>query len=175
MLKLRYLEKRDAGRMLEWMQDLDIVKSLRKDYLTKTLDDCISFINDSRNPDQLHLAVVDDSDTYMGTVSLKHITAEAAEFAIVMHKDALGKGYAIWSMNKMLRRGFEDFRLGYIYWCVSKDNLRAQMFYDKNHFLRCDADELNIGDEYTETEKIEYIWYRVFRDEMNRDIGCLGD
>ena len=38
--KLRKLEKRDANYMLEWMQDDDLIKYLKKDFKNMSIDDC---------------------------------------------------------------------------------------------------------------------------------------
>ena len=132
-MKLRELKSKDAFRMLEWMHDPIIVENLHVDFLKKNIDDCFKFINNSNN-NNMHYAIVDNNDIYMGTVSLKHITNINAEFAIVLHRDAIGKGYSIWSMNKILEIGFCYYKLQEIYWCVDKDNVRALRFYDKNGF-----------------------------------------
>lgn len=43
-------------------------------------------MNDTRK--NLHLAIVDENDEYMGTVSLKNIEEDKAEFAITVRKNA---------------------------------------------------------------------------------------
>ena len=93
-MRLRKLELNDSKRMLEWMHDPFVVEKLQTNFINKTIEDCIAFINNSQNDENIHLAIVDDNNQYMGTVSLKHITANTAEFAITVHRDVMGKGYA---------------------------------------------------------------------------------
>ena len=86
-MRLRKLEKKDAPLMYEWMHDEDIVKDLYTDFMSKTIDDCECFIKMSEDTSKnLNLAVVNDEDEYMGTVSLKHIDRQNknAEFAITI-------------------------------------------------------------------------------------------
>ena len=93
----------------------------------------------------LHLAVVDDNNTYMGTVSLKNIENDAAEFAITVRKNAMGKGFSKYAMSEIIRIGLEELNLKSIYWCVSPENKRAVKFYDKNGYMRIDLSKLNIS------------------------------
>ena len=160
-MRLRNLEMRDARRMLEWMHDYFVVEKMQTNFLNKTIEDCQSFINNSHSEKELHLAIVDDSDTYMGTVSLKRITKDTAEFAIAVRRDAMGQGYSIWAMNEILKMGFEKYRLKYIYWCVSTNNIRALRFYDKNHFSRVEANKIVIAGGYTNEQINTYVWYQV--------------
>lgn len=144
MTTLRKLKKSDASLMLEWMHDEDVVHFMKADFQHKTLGDCEEFIEsaqDDRN--NLHLAAVDDNDTYMGTVSLKNIDHGSAEFAITMRKVAMGKGYAAEAMKQIIDKGFNELGLEYIYWCVNPANKRAIRFYDKNGYQRVTLDELS--------------------------------
>lgn len=133
-MKLRRLDIKDMHYMLEWMHDRDVVKDLMARFETMTLEDCRKFIELSQTDTvNLHLAITDDADQYMGTVSLKNIDKNAlyAEFAIAIRKCAMGKGFAKYAMSEMLRKGFEEFGLNTIYWDVSKKNVRAIRFYEK--------------------------------------------
>lgn len=160
-MRLRQLEQRDAELMLQWMHDKDVVDKLQTNFMSKTLDDCRYFIESSNNQNNLHLAVVDDEDIYMGTVSLKHITNESAEFAITICKAAMGKGYAIWAMREIIRIGFEKIHLKYIYWCVASNNLRAIKFYDKNGFCKISSKQVKMAREYTQQQIDSYVWYKI--------------
>ena len=160
-MRLRNLEIKDADRMLEWMHDPFVVEKLQANFLSKTKEDCLSFIENSCDAENEHLAIVDDNDRYMGTVSLKHITEDSAEFAITVHKDAMGHGYSIWAMREIIKRGFEKYKVRNIYWCVAKDNLRAVRFYDKNAFPRTTPEKIRIAGGYTEEQINSYIWYQV--------------
>lgn len=137
-MKLRKLQQTDAPLMLAWMHDESVVAHLGTNFREKTLKDCEDFIRWAETaPDDLHLAIADDTDTYMGTVSLKHIDREGrtAEFAITVRAQAMGKGYARFGMQEILRRGIA-MGLDAIYWCVSPENARAVRFYDKSGYCR---------------------------------------
>lgn len=78
----------------------------------KKISDCESFISSSlKETNNLNLAIVDDNDTYMGTVSLKKIQNGVAEFGIVVRKQAMGKGYSKYGMDEIFRIGFEKLKL----------------------------------------------------------------
>ena len=85
-MRLRKLELKDAPLMLEWMHDETVVKDMQADFSSKTLEDCNHFILSSKDTRKnLHLAIVDENDEYMGTVSLKNIEEDKAEFAITVY------------------------------------------------------------------------------------------
>ena len=44
--------------------------------------------------------------------------AYVAEFAIVVHQEAMGQGYASFAMKEILQKGIEEQKLKAIYWCV---------------------------------------------------------
>ena len=161
-MKLRNLELKDASLMLEWMHDKSVVEDLRTNFLTKTMEDCENFIKSSWNDNNnWNVAIVDVTDTYMGTVSLKNIKETSAEFGITIRACAMGKGYSIWAMKEVLRIGFEERKIQKIYWCVSPDNKRAVRFYDKNGFKRVDVKELDMIEGYTQEQIDAYVWYLV--------------
>lgn len=136
-MRLRKLELKDAPLMLEWMHDESVVKNLKDDFRTKTIEDCEKFIKKSENKEtDMHLAIVSDEDEYMGTVSLKDIDREnkSTEFAITVRTCAMRRGYAWYAMKEIIKYAFEQYGLERVYWCVSKDNNRAVRFYDKYNF-----------------------------------------
>lgn len=159
-MKLRVLELRDAPLMLEWMHDPDVVSHMGTNFSEKTLEDCQRFIlwaKDTR--EDLHLAVTDDQDTYMGTVSLKHIHENTAEFAVTVRACAMGKGYSAFGMDAILRKGITQLGLDAIYWCVSRHNTRAVRFYDKHGYTRTDFVPTAIQAAYTAQQNADFIWY----------------
>lgn len=138
-MNLRKLELRDAPLMLEWMHDESVVCHLGANFAAKTIDDCRRFIEGSHTDEEnLHLAVVNEEDEYMGTVSLKHLDRvnRWAEFAITVRAVAMGKGYSRFGMEKILELGLKEQGLDAIYWCVSPENVRAVRFYDKCGYRR---------------------------------------
>ena len=159
-MNIRKLELKDAPLMLEWMHDDSVIRDLRTNFMTKTIDDCIGFINAAQDESEsLHLAIVDDNDKYMGTVSLKHINNGTAEFGITVRKCAMGKGFSHYGMVEILKIGFENRKVDMIYWCVDPVNHRAVRFYDKNGYKRCDAPKQ--ASHYTKDEKEKFMWYCI--------------
>ncbi len=161
IMRLRLLKDKDAKYMLEWMHDSSVVKFLRADFGSKTIEDCVRFISNSRNDENIHLAIVDEQDCYMGTVSLKHIIDDSAEFAIAIRKGAMGKGYSKWAMNEIINLAFTKYHIKNVYWCVDVQNGRALRFYEKNGFKRVDSDIVNISEAYTQEMIDKYIWFQV--------------
>ena len=106
-MRLRKLEIRDAPLMLEWMRDESVVCYFRKDFAKMTMDDCIDFIQRAqKETENIHLAIADDRDEYMGTVSLKQIRGNIAELGIALRAAAMGRGYALFGMNEIMEYGF---------------------------------------------------------------------
>ena len=147
--------------MLEWMHDQDVVENLNANFKEKTKEDCEKFIKDawSSTEKEIHLAIVDESDVYQGTVSLKNIDKDLkiAEFAISIRKTAMGTGISSSAMRKILNIGKEKLKLEKIYWCVSKKNIRAIKFYDKNKYKHTNAIPEEILSQYS--NKIDLEWY----------------
>ena len=155
-MRLRVLEQKDAKLMLEWMHDPSVVANLQANFSSKTIEDCNCFIETAQNTGtDFHLAIVDDEDSYMGTVSLKHIHEGMAEFAITVRAVAMGKGYAQYGMRKILEYGITQLMLKRIYWCVSQDNHRAVRFYDKNGYIRT----TEVPDSLRQGYSRNLIWY----------------
>jgi len=165
-MKLRRLEEKDAPLMLEWMHDEAVVRDMRTDFARKTLEDCISFIRASADTAKhLHLAIADDNDEYMGTVSLKNIADGAAEFGITVRRCAMGRGFSFFGMRRVLAMGFEELGLERIYWCVSRNNTRACRFYDKHGFPEETESSPEILARYRETKDLK--WYSVRREAFS--------
>ena len=175
-MRLRNLEIKDAPLMHEWMHDKNVVADLKTNFLSKTMDDCLNFIHMSNNDHgNWHMAIVDEEDSYMGTVSLKNIKEDSAEFGITIRSCAMGKGYALWAMKEAIRVGFEKMNINKIYWCVSPDNKRAVRFYDKNGFERVSAKELDMIEGYTQDQIDAYVWYVVKKSNRGQDYGISID
>ena len=159
---LRKLVPNDAPLMLEWMHDPSVVEHLGTNFAEKTMDDCLRFIDWANNTDtDLHLAVADEDDTYMGTVSLKHIdrTAKIAEFAITVRACAMGKGYSRYGMEQILEMGVHEMGLDVIYWCVNPINERAVHFYDKCGYQRTEQVPASLLELYKDLPA-NLIWYQ---------------
>ena len=160
-MKLRKLNANDASLMLEWMHDQSVVENLQTNFAEKTMGDCVRFIFAAQETSEsMHLAIASNTDEYMGTVSLKHIKNDEAEFGITIRKAAMGKGYSIFAMNEMLRIAFEQLKLKRVFWCVNPMNARAVRFYDKNSFKRVQIKGMEV-EGYTRQQVDSYIWYEV--------------
>ncbi len=170
-MKLRRLEIKDVPFMLEWMHDQDVCKYMNTNFATKTEIDCKKFIEDSWiDQKNLHLAIANINDEYLGTVSLKNIDYEKkiAEFAITIRKCAMGKNISTRAMHDILMKGVNKLKLGKIYWCVDRKNIRAVKFYDKNAYKRVLDVPTKIEQTYSEKELKKMIWYCF----DNGEISC---
>lgn len=170
---LRQLNTKDAPFMLEWMHDNSVVQDLQTDFASKTIEDCLEFIKASKDESEnLHLAIVDNNDEYLGTVSLKNIAVSFAEFAITVRSSAMGKGIAKDAMEKIIDIGFEEKDLEGIYWCVAPSNKRAIRFYDKNGYHRVPSETLNIRgvQRITDSRILLVSHYKRGKEEQNLQI-----
>ena len=166
-MQLRNLELKDASLMLEWMHDKSVVEGLRTDFGSKTIGDAECFIKSSwNNNNNINLAIVSDEDEYMGTVSLKYIENDSAEFAIVVRSKAMRHGYSWFGMESILEKAFDELGLESVYWCVSRNNHRAVRFYDKHNFHEAVDIPQRILDRYKGISNLK--WYSVLRgDDFN--------
>lgn len=140
-MRLRQLEEKDAKGMLEWMHDPDTQKRFRFSFESQTLDEVLGFIHSStitpqKNGD-VHFAIVNNEDEYMGTISLKNIDCytSSAEYAISLRKMAQGRGVGEKATREILRIAFEEWSLYRIYLNVISDNYRAIKLYEKCGFI----------------------------------------
>ena len=176
-MKLRKLELKDAPLMLEWMHDISVVRDLSTDFSSKTLKDAEKFIESSQsNTVDLNLALVSNDDEYMGTVSLKNINiiSAFAEFAITVRKTAMGQGYSWYAMKTILQKGLSELALDCIYWCVSKNNVRAIKFYDKHNFQETTFVPEEIKSRYKDVDNLKWYFARKGFDFCNQRLinGC---
>lgn len=173
-MKLRELKDNDCNLMLEWMHDEDVVKDMKANFKDKTLADCLEFVKNSFSEKNKHLAIVNEEDEYMGTVSLKNIDkkSDSAEFAITIRRCAMGKGYSSYAMRTIIENAFAEYGLENVYWYVNKENARAVRFYDKMGYTRFSVEEIrkmNIKVEENETDKV--YWYCVRKNDLLKTSG----
>ncbi len=134
-IHLRPLESRDSPFMLEWMRDPSIACFFRFDAAGMTEEKCREFIKSAgQDAGSRHYAIADENDTYLGTISLKHIADGRAEYAISTRKCAHGTGAALQATREILRIAFEELGLDTVYLNVLSENLRANAFYRKAGF-----------------------------------------
>ena len=161
--------------MLAWMHDKSVTQDLRTDFSSKTLQDAENFIKSSwDSASDIHLAIASDTDEYMGTVSLKHIEDETAEFGITVRSESMGKGYSWFGMESIIEKAFNELELECVYWCVSRNNTRAVRFYDKHNFHEALDIPQKVLERYEGVENLK--WYSILKgdDYSSRDAvaGC---
>ena len=174
-MKLRPLNIKDAELMLEWMHDDNVVHYLSKDFSKLTIEDCKSFIEaavlmnkkGADNQESIHMAITDDNDEYLGTVSLKDIDREdkSAEFGISIRVKAMGCGVASEAMCQIIKVGFEDYGLDKIFWYVNTENKRALRFYKKNGYIAIEETDSRISKHVKTAENRKYIWFLVEKND----------
>ncbi len=159
-MELRKLQIKDAPLMLEWMKDDTVVHYFKKIFEEKTLEDCIRFITEAQDEfENINMAIVDDHDEYMGTISLKNIRDNTAEVGIVLRSCAMGCGYASFGMDEIMKYGYHTRGIDTFFLCVDPINRRAVRFYEKQGYHKCHVPDHVFG--YTDDEKNRYIWYQV--------------
>lgn len=146
-IRLRNLEIKDAPKMLEWMHDEKVTQYLRLDGNNATMETVQNFIQRSYDDKKnLHWAIVDDKDVYLGTISLKNVDyrRKEAELAIVLHCNSMGKGVATRAIKKVLDLASRELKLKRVYLNVLQENKRAVKLYER------------LGFTYTYTTEIEF-------------------
>lgn len=132
---LRKLKVEDAPLMIEWMHDESVISGLQPElFRNKTIEDCEEFILECQDDSKsCHMAIVNECDEYLGTVSLKKIDSEYkdAEFAIVLRSSAQGKGYASKAMKEIMEMAFGKYGLDEVYWNVLQKNAAAIKLYER--------------------------------------------
>ncbi len=134
---IRRLKQKDAMFMLEWMRDKDTTQNFRFPFEQATLESVTKFIDNSFSSLNKHFAVVNESDAYLGTVSLKDISEKnrSAEYAIVVRSIARGTGAAALATKEILHYAFDTLKLHKVYLNVLEKNERAKHFYTKCGFV----------------------------------------
>lgn len=137
-MKLRNLQEKDATLMLEWMKDGRVNRFFRFSPNEITDNSVRKFIKESgKKTDTYNFAIVDDDDTYLGTVSLKNVdpVSKNGEYAIALRSDAQGRGAGKFATRQILFFAFEQLKLERVYLNVLSDNDRAINFYQKCGFM----------------------------------------
>ena len=160
--------------MLEWMHDAIIQKAFKKDMLGATLEDAKNFCKVAKIPqkvmtgDSIHLAIVDENDEYLGTISLKNIDMEnmSAEYAIATRTKAHGKGVAFKATGLVLEKAFDEIGLHRVYLNVFFDNKAAIRLYEKSGFKFEGEfrEHINIHGEY-----VNWKWYGMLDKEFDKE------
>lgn len=163
-MQIRKLNNSDALAMLEWMHDPEISSHFRTDFSRMTEKDVQKFILGAQDFQQhRHYAIVDDEDRYLGTISLKEIDLVnmKAEYAIVLRKEAMGKGVAYHASKMLLRIAFKELGLNRVYLNVLSKNKRAIELYERLGFKfeGCFRQELLINGKFEDLN-----WYAIIKE-----------
>lgn len=165
MINLRKLLKKDAEYMLEWMLDENLHEYFRFNSDNANKEKVIQFIEHSYSDTNIHLAIVNDHDEYLGTVSLKNIDQlnKNAEFAISLREKAKGTGAARIATEQILDFAFHELLLNKVYLNVYSTNTRAIKFYEKMNFHREGTFVNHICvDEHMKTLE----WFAIFKEDL---------
>lgn len=166
---IRKLEMKDLPYMYEWMHDEAVTENLQADFASFTKENVSDFIKQAmeqnESSDNIHYAITDENDEYMGTISLKNINRKDknAEYAIVTRTKAHGKGYAREATKDILSLGFNTYGLEKIYLYVVTENIAANKFYKKCGFKEEGVfrRHLFIHDSFHDIR-----WYSVLKEEL---------
>lgn len=162
---LRPLAARDLPFMLEWMHDPEVNRHYAVDFAAVTAEQARQFIDASQDDRaNRHFAFVNAADEYLGTISLKHITATDAEYAVATRRSAQGTGAAATATTLLLRCAFDELQLAGVYLVLKRTNVHAQRFYDKCGFVR--AAELTADGLFRYTMSAEQ--FRAKHDDLGR-------
>ena len=173
MIQIRELKIEDAPLMLEWMHDPEIQRGFKRKMTEATLDDVKKFIGSAYIPEKivsgvsLHYAIVDDSDEYLGTVSIKNLDLEnkRGEYAIVTRKNVHGKGTAFYATGCILKKAFTELGLHKVYLSVYSNNDTAIGFYEKAGFKY----EGEFRDHFIiDGQKVGWKWYSILKEEYEK-------
>lgn len=163
-MKLRELQPKDAPLILEWMQDPSINCFFRFNADLITEETVRAFVDDSQTSQNRHFAIADeDTDEYLGTISLKNITEVDAEYAIALRQKAIGTGAARDATMEILRYAFQALGLTRVYLNVYENNIRARKLYEKCGFFIFSHKEDAI--DTPEGRKL-LCWYKVEKDVL---------
>lgn len=134
---IRALCLKDVQPMINWMNDERVNQYFTFGGKLFTREMGEAFIKNSLdNPTSKHMAIVNENDEYMGTVSLKDIdnSCKKAEYAIAISHEAQGKGFAKKATEDILDYGFNELGLERIFLNVLSDNYRAIRLYESSGF-----------------------------------------
>ena len=160
---MRELQLKDAKRMMDCLNDKSITETMRIRSHTFTLEECENFIKKSLvDIKNKNFAIVDENDNWVGTVSLKDIDEEEAEYAIITCQEAHGKGYAQKATKEILRYAFNELHLNKVFLYASTKNVRANKFYQKFGWIfdHLEKEGLHLQDEIHDVN-----WYYITKED----------
>ncbi|MBR6090759.1 MAG: GNAT family N-acetyltransferase [Anaerolineaceae bacterium] len=161
---LRRLEEKDIPGMLEWMHDPQVNCWFRFDAAGMTEEKARCFIAGSFTDRDRHFAVTDETDEYLGTISLEDIDRENghALYAVSMRTCAWGTDAAVKATNLLLDYAFGEIGLERVYLNVLSNNVRANRFYEKVgfRFEGCFRKHLKLRGGWA-----DWNWYAILKED----------
>lgn len=152
--------------MLEWMTDPEITRFFRFDASKMTLESCRAFIDGAgEQANCRHWCIADEQDEYLGTISLKDITATQAEYAVSTRAKAHGTGAAMEATRQILNIAFGELGLERVYLNVLAENGRANAFYRKAGFRFTHTENAALT---IRGEEKDLNWYEIERADYDR-------
>lgn len=137
---LRPLERDDAPTLLPWVNDPDVIATLRM-YTPKNLQDELEFIERASQSDtEIILGIaLKESDKLIGSTGLHGIDWKNrhSELGIIIgDKTEWGKGYGTEATRLMVNYAFEILGMHRVWLRVYEYNHRAIRAYEKAGFVR---------------------------------------
>jgi diamine N-acetyltransferase len=165
---LRKLSDKDYIHMKEWMDNEEITSNFRTDFKIIKATEILNFIKNSCTDKNINLAIVDDTDEYMGTISLKNINSidKNGEYAIVLREKAIGTGLAKRATEEVLKIAFLKLDLEKVYLNVYSKNVRAINFYKKIGFKFEGEFKKHV---YVNHEFNDLMWFAILKEEYKPD------
>lgn len=171
---LRRLKIQDCEGMFEWMHDMEIAQCFRDNMSVKDWNDVLEFVKNSDNVvtdgASAHFAIVEDTDEYLGTISLKNINLKDknAEYAISLRRTAWGRGIGQAATMEVLRLAFMEHGLERIYLNVLENNIKAIHLYEKCGFVLEGKFRHHL---YRNGVYNDLRWYAMLRDDYVKNLG----
>ena len=139
MIHLRSLKSDDAYGMLEWLNDSEINQNFTFEGRKHDLESVLKFIEAAiKTETHRHYAIVDEQDSYIGTISLKDIDLKNghAEYAIAIRRSYHGRGVGQIASKLVFDVAKDELNLHKIYLNVLTNNTAAIHLYEKLGFKR---------------------------------------
>ncbi len=164
-IHLRALIEKDIEGIMEWINDNEINRFFSFDPKKITVEKEKEFIKNSQTDTTIHLCIADENDDYLGTISLKNIDANSAEYSIVTRRKAFGKGIGFNATISILDKAFNELGLKKVYLNVLENNIRAKKLYKRVGFKPYDGLYSSVE---IRKEKLKLEWFEINRSEYEK-------